>query len=156
MYFETDLAFGGLAEPNVHRRPGPGLLSVSEHVAHVARSEASIINRYLFGQPAEEWADCLFREKLFGWPPTMLERPVHPELAQMSGKEVMDEYLLQHSRCYALAKTLTMRPDHVFSDDWERVKTLRDRLRIAAYHVAYHTGQIYSARHALGEETPEN
>ncbi len=37
MYFETDLAFGGLKEENLHRRPGPGLLAVSEHAAHVAR-----------------------------------------------------------------------------------------------------------------------
>jgi hypothetical protein len=156
MYFETDLAFGGLSEENLHQRPAPTLISVSEHAAHVARSEASIVNRYLFSQKPEEWADCLFRQAEFGWPPTMLEGPVNPELARMSVAEVMGEYLIQHERCYALAKTLTLPPDHVFEDDWLRIRTVRDRLRIAAYHVAYHTGQIYAARHALGEETPEN
>lgn len=156
MYFETDLAFGGLSEENLHRRPAPGLLSVSENVAHVARSEASIVYRYLFGRPPEEWSDGLFRGAQFGWPPTMLEGPVSPELARLSVAEVMGEYLRQHERCYAMAGELELPASHVFEDDWDRIRTVRDRLRIAAYHVAYHTGQIYSARHALGEDTPEN
>lgn len=156
MYFETDLAFGGLSEENLHRRPADGLLSVSEHVAHVARSEASIVNRYLFGQEPNDWADCLFRQPEFGWPPTMLEGPVNAELSRMTVREVMDAYLEQHGRCYKLARGLDLEPDHAFEDDWSRVRTVRDRLRIAAYHVAYHTGQIYSVRHFLGEETPEN
>jgi uncharacterized damage-inducible protein DinB len=29
-------------------------------------------------------------------------------------------------------------------------------LRYMVFHVAYHTGQIYSARHFLGHETPDN
>ncbi len=156
MYFETDLAFGGLSPQNLHRRPGPGLLAISEHVAHVVRSEASIINRGLFGQSPRQWEDCLLRQPEFGWPPTMLEGPINPELERMSVDEVMDAYLRQHSRCYELAQTCHLSPDHVFKDHWERCTTVRDRLRIAAYHVAYHTGQIYSARHLLGEETPEN
>ena len=156
MYFETDLVFGGLSESNIHKRPGPGLLAVSEHAVHVARSEASIIDRFLFGRPQEEWADCLFRKKEFGWPPTMLESPVDPELVKMSVREVEAEYLKQHNRCYELAKTLKLPADHTFTDDWDRCVNVRDRLRIAAYHVGYHAGQIYSARHMLGEDTPEN
>lgn len=156
MYFETDLAFGGLSQDNLHRRPGPGLLAVSEHAAHVARSEASIVERYLFGRPHEEWADCLFRQERFGWPPEMLEGPVDPELARLTVAEVLAEYLRQHERCYQTARSLMLSPDYEFDDAWKRIHTVRDRLRIAAYHVAYHTGQIYAARHALGEETPEN
>jgi len=166
MYFEADLVFGGLQEANLHRRPAPGLLAASEHAAHLARSEASIVDRYLFGRAPESplargegapgWADCLFRRPEFGWPPTMLERPVNPELASLTVSEVYDELLAQHRRCYELAKTLELPPDHTFDDDWVRIRTVRDRLRIAAYHVAYHMGQIYSVRHLLGEETPEN
>ncbi len=156
MYFETDLAFRGLSEENLHRRPSPCLLSVSENVAHVARSEASIVYRYLLGQQPDAWADCLFREAQFGWPPTMLEGPVSPELVRMSSPDVMAEYLRQHERCYAMARDLKLPADHLFTDGWDRICTVRDRLRIAAYHVAYHTGQIYSARHALGETTPDN
>lgn len=156
MYFETDLLFEGLSEANLHRRPGPSLLAVSEHVAHVVRSEASIVNRYLFGQPEEQWADCLMRQKPFGWPPTLLESPVDSGLQSLTVAEVKAEYLRNHERCYRLAQTLDLAPDFAFDDDWDRVRTVRDRLRIAAYHVAYHCGQIYSARHLLGEETPEN
>ena len=156
MYFETDLLFAGLAQENLHRRPGPGLLAVSEHVAHVCRSEASIINRYLFGQSVAEWEDSLFRLPLFGWPPTMLEGPIHPELARLSGEEVEAEYRRQHECCYALARTLSLPADFRFDDGWDRCTTVRDRLRIAAYHVAYHAGQIYAVRHALGESTPDN
>lgn len=156
MYFETDLVFGGLSEENLHRRPGPGLMAISEHAAHVARSEASIVDRYLFGRDPEAWADCLFRRPEFGWPPTLLEQPVHPDLARMSVREVMEEYLGQHARCYELAHKLELPVEHLFEDDWERCRTVRDRLRIAAYHVAYHAGQIYATRHMLGEETPDN
>ncbi len=156
MYFETDLLFEGLSEANLHRRPAPTLLSVSEHAAHVTRSEASIFNRYLFGQSRDSLDDCLFRRPEFGWPPTMVEGPVNPELARLSVHEVKEEYLKQHARCYALAQTLELPADHGFDDDWTRVRTVRDRLRIAAYHVAYHAGQIYTVRHLLGEETPEN
>ena len=156
MYFETDLLFEGLSESNLHRRPAPNLLAISEHVAHVARSEASIFDRYLFGRSRESLDDCLFRRGEFGWPPTMLEGSVNPELASMTVHGVMDEYLKQHARCYALAKTLALPADHVFDDDWIRVPSVRERLRIAAYHVAYHAGQIYSVRHLLGEVTPEN
>lgn len=156
MYFETDLLFGGLSEANLHRRPAPGLLCVSEHIAHLARSEASIVNRYMFGQSRESLDDCLFRRPEFGWPPTMVEGPVNPELARLTAAEVKSEFLRQHERCYSLAQTITLPADHRFDDDWARVTTVRDRLRIAAYHVAYHAGQIYTARHLLGEETPEN
>ena len=156
MYFETDLLFEGLAEENLHRRPNANLLAISEHLAHVARSEASIVNRYLFGQQPDQWADCLFRKAEFGWPPTMLERPVDEVLSQMSVEDVMQEYLRQHERCYQLAVTLALPADTVFDDEWDRCRTVRDRLRIAAYHVAYHAGQVYSVRHALGEDTPEN
>lgn len=156
MYFETDLLFEGLSEENLHRRPGPNLIAISEHCAHVARSEASIVERGLFGRPAEDWADCLFREAPFGWPPTLLEGPVHPGLQEMSVADVRNKYLGQHERCYQAARHLTLPPEHEFVDAWDRVTSVRDRLRIAAYHVGYHAGQIYSVRHMLGEETPEN
>lgn len=29
-------------------------------------------------------------------------------------------------------------------------------LRYAIFHAAYHTGQIYTVRHLLGEQTPDN
>lgn len=156
MYFEADFLFDGLSESNLHRRPGQNLLSVSEHVAHLVRSEASIVERYLWGRPEEEWADSLMRRAKFGWPPTLLEQPVDSELAQLSIAVVYEELMSQHARCYQSALALELSADFEFGDDWDRCRTVRDRLRIAAYHVAYHAGQIYSARHMLGEETPEN
>lgn len=156
MYFETDLVLGGIKEENLHRRPAQNLLAISEHLAHVARSEASIICRYLAGQEDSEWQNSVLTKPLFGWPPTMIEAAVDSELAKMGLKEITDEYLNHHDKCYRLALTLNLSPDHQFQDGWNRVTTARDRLRIAAYHVAYHAGQIYSVRHLLGEETPEN
>ena len=156
MYFEVDLMFEGLRPENLHRRPAPTLLAVSEHCAHLVRSEASIVHRYLFGQAEADWADSIMRKRLFGWPPTMLESPVDPELASMSIQEVKGALLQEHERCLNLAQKLELPATHVFNDDWERCPTVGDRLRIAAYHVGYHMGQIYTARHLLGEETPEN
>lgn len=156
MYFETDLVLGGIEERHLHLRPAPNLLAVSEHLAHVARSEASIICRYLAGQDDAEWQTSILTRDLFGWPPTMLESPIDPDLARMELPELKKEYLELHERCYRLALSLPLSADHSFEDGWDRVKTVRDRLRIAAYHVAYHAGQIYSVRHMFGEETPEN
>jgi uncharacterized damage-inducible protein DinB len=34
--------------------------------------------------------------------------------------------------------------------------TYREALKYASFHVSYHTGQIYTARHLLGEQTPDN
>lgn len=156
MYFETDLVLGGIRPENLHRRPGPGLLSISEHLAHVARSEGSIIRRYLLCESDEDWQTSVLTRDVFGWPPTMLESPVEPDLAQITLKDVTEEYLRLHQGCYEAALTLILPAEHRFDDAWDRVVTVRDRLRIAAYHVAYHCGQIYSVRHLLGEETPEN
>lgn len=156
MYFEVDLVFEGVRPENLHRRPGPDLLSISEHCAHLVRSEASIVERYLFGRPPEEWADTLMRRAVFGWPPTMLESPVEADLARLTLAEVKDGLIREHERCLRAAQSLTLPAEHRFDDDWARCTTVADRLRIAAYHVAYHMGQICSARHMLGEETPEN
>lgn len=156
MYFETDLVLGGIKDEHLHLRPGANLIAISEHLAHVARSEASIICRYLAGQQDAEWQTSVLTKDIFGWPPTMLEQPIDPDLAAMGLSEIAAEYLNLHERCYQVALTLDLSPDHVFDDAWERVTTVRDRLRIAAYHVAYHAGQIYSVRHMLGEDTPEN
>lgn len=156
MYFETDLVLGGIAAEHLHQRPAPNLLAISEHLAHVARSEASIVFRYLLGRPDEEWQTSVLTRDVFGWPPTMLEKPIEEDLASLTLAEIAGEYLSLHDRCYRAALTLELPADHAFEDAWDRVTTVRDRLRIAAYHVAYHAGQIYSARHLLGEDTPEN
>ncbi len=156
MYFETDLVLQGVSAENLHRRPGPGLLAISEHLAHVARSEGSIIRRYLLGEADSAWQSSILTREIFGWPPTMLERPVEPDLARMSLSDLAEEYLGLHERCYEAAQELRLPADHQFTDNWDRVVTVRDRLRIAAYHVSYHCGQIYSVRHMLGEETPDN
>ncbi len=156
MYFEVDLVFDGIQAENLHRRPASNLISISEHCAHLVRSEASIVERYLFGRPPEQWADSLMRRAVFGWPPTMLESPVETDLALLTLAEVKDSLVREHERCLRSAQALALPASHQFDDDWTRCRTVADRLRIAAYHVAYHMGQIYSARHMLGEETPEN
>ena len=156
MYFETDLVLGGIHPEHLHRRPAANLISISEHLAHVARSEASIIFRYLLGKDPEHWPESRLFHERYGWPPTMLESAVNPELAAFSLEDLVTEYARCHDLCYQAAKLLETAADHGFNDAWDRVVTVRDRLRIAAYHVAYHHGQIYSVRHMLGEETLDN
>jgi len=39
---------------------------------------------------------------------------------------------------------------------WPPNQTYGAFLTYAAFHVAYQTGQMYSVRHLLGEETPDN
>ncbi len=34
--------------------------------------------------------------------------------------------------------------------------SFRELLKYAIFHISYHTGQMYTARHLLGEQTPDN
>lgn len=156
-YVDFDMIFEGLAEKHLHARPGPGALSISEGCAHLMRSEASIILRYLFGEPPELWEDHFMLKAPYGWPPDILMAPVDLRLREMTAKEIRLMVLDRHERLYQRSSSLDLPLDHRFEDDWSGpAPTVEVRLRFAAYHVAYHAGQMYEARHLLGETTPDN
>jgi uncharacterized damage-inducible protein DinB len=68
--------------------------------------------------------------------------------------ELYDEVKRVHEVCRA--RILEMQPDFSAKlpnrDDW----AWGDTLQYMAFHIAYHTGQMYSARHLMGHETANN
>lgn len=73
----------------------------------------------------------------------------------MTASQVCGELLRVHHEAVAHFKALAPDLDSNPSG-WPPFYTYRAFLTYAAFHVAYHTGQMYSARHLLGEATPDN
>ena len=156
-YVDFDMAFEGMSEETLHRRLSPASISIAEIAAHTTYSEASIILRYLLGIPKEDWGGDFMLRDPYGWPPRILESPPLPELLEMGVEEVKSAWMRHHRRFVAQLDSFDLPADHGFADEWsDAAPDVETRLRFAAYHVAYHIGQIYAIRQALGEATPDN
>jgi hypothetical protein len=157
-YFEVGEAFGGLADENVWKRPAPGLLSIGELAGHIAYSEAV--------RMAVDRPDLGFRPDLahvriksplvderFSYYPGTLETPPSDEHLAMGAHQVHEELLRVHQEAVYSLRSLS--PDLASpAPGWH--SDYASYLRYAAFHVAYHTGQMYSVRHLFGETTPDN
>jgi hypothetical protein len=156
-YLDFDLVFQGLSQENLVRRPHPNCLAICEHVAHIMRSEASIVRRYLFGEPEELWADHWMLKAPFGWPPDILAASIDPRFGSVEPEELKGFAHERHNAMVEYAEGIDLPIAFGFADDWaDAAPTVEVRLRFAAYHVGYHVGQMYQTRHLLGDETPEN
>ena len=140
--WEMSEAFDGLQDADVWVRAHPRLLSVGELAAHVAYGEA----RWLF--PALE--SPLFSEEAGYY----LHSVDHPVVLEIGAEALYAEVKRVHEACKA--HILEIRPDlaatHPERSDW----TWGYALEYMAFHIAYHTGQIYSVRHLMGHETADN
>lgn len=158
-YYEVPFAFEGLRDKNVWKRPSPGLLSVGELAGHIAYWEAG----KLAGAGGEKGhpdltmcrVSSLLIDPRFGYFPTTLTTPPSEQHLAMTAKQVGDELLRVHQETTESLKALNPDlssgvPGYSLNHTYEEV------LKYAVFHVSYHTGQMYSARHLLGEETPDN
>jgi hypothetical protein len=157
-YYEVKFAFEGLADENVWKRPAPGLLSVGELAGHIAYWQAVKLAGE-GGEPEPDLAKCRVRSPLidrrFGYYPTTLATPPSEQHLAMTAEQVCSELLRVHAE--SVAHFRAHNPDLDSSaPGWPPNYTYRAILTYAAFHVAYHTGQMFSARHLLGEETPDN
>jgi hypothetical protein len=159
-YFEVKEAFEGLADEHVWKRPAEGLLSVGELAGHIAYWEAV----KLAGEGKDrKWLPDLVKcpvsslliDDRFGYyPTTTATRPSEKHLA-MTAEEVCGELLRVHEE--AVAHFRALHPDLESSaPGWPPGRNYRHFLEYAVFHVGYHTGQMYSVRHLLGEKTPDN
>lgn len=157
-YYEVKFAFEGMADENVWKRPAEGILSAGELAGHIAYWEAI----RLAGEGREAVTDldrCQVSSPLidqrFGYYPTTLVTPPSDQHRAMTAEQVCGELLRVHEEAVAHFKTLNPDPD-------TRIPgcptgfTYCEYLKYASFHVAYHTGQMYSVRHLLREETPDN
>ena len=164
-YFEVTEAFRGLADENVWKRPAEGLLSAGELAGHMAYWEAV----RLAGEGGEQASDPLIGHRSlnscrvsspliddrFSYYSTTLVNPPSDQHLAMTAPQVCQELVRVHEA--AVADFKARNPDLASTPPgWPSEWTYGEFLRYLTFHVAYHTGQIYSARHLLGEVTPDN
>ncbi|CAN5593856.1 hypothetical protein BH11ARM2_BH11ARM2_04890 [soil metagenome] len=154
-FFELGEAFKGLADENVWKRPAGPLLSVGELAGHIAYWEAV---RFA-GEGGSPWPDpakCRVKSPLidarFAYYTHTVE--ASPAALALSADQVHAELLRVHQESLANLKALNPNPESEPPGlpGW----TYRESLKYTVFHVSYHTGQIYSVRHLLGEQTPDN
>jgi uncharacterized damage-inducible protein DinB len=158
-YRELAEAFDGLADENVWKRPGANLLSVGEIAGHMAQCEATMLTgpgpsfeaTPVSVLPIKSW---LLRDE-FKYPPITLQNDVVADVTARTAAEVHAELKRVHDEAAAFAKGRDLGPDDHVSG-WPEDHKWGPWLTYAAFHVAYHTGQIYLTRHLLGEATPDN
>lgn len=157
-YYEVKFAFEGLADANVWKRPAAGILSVGELAGHIAYWEAVRLAGE-GGDPEPDLAKCrvssLLIDRRFSYYPTTLELPPSEQHLAMTAEQVCSELLRVHAESVAYFKALN--PDvNSCSPGWSPNWNYGAFLRYLTFHIAYHTGQMYTVRHLLGETTPDN
>jgi hypothetical protein len=153
-----------LADENVWKRPAPGLLSVGELEGHIAYWEAMRLagggEVRLAGEgEGEDLSKCGVSSPLidfsFRYYSITIATPPSEQHLAMTAEQVCSELLRVHREAVAHFKALNPDPASPVPG-WPAHWTYGESLKYLVFHVSYHTGQIYSARHLLGEEPPDN
>lgn len=142
-HWELSEAMKDMPDEDLWRRPHPRLLSVGELIAHMAYGEATNIHGGELDSP-------LVQHQMRYYPVTVEE----PLKLEMSAEAAFKELERVHQLCNAklLADPPNLEATNPNRDDWNWGYTFR----YMTFHIAYHTGQIYSVRHLLGHETVDN
>ena len=153
-YYELQIALEGMAADKVWVRPVPTLLSVGEIAGHIAYWEAV----RLAGE-GSDLAKCKIKSPLVDnrftyYPHTMPELP-GPEHLALTAEDVYAEMTRVHQEAIAALHALAPDLDTAIPGCPSGF-TYRQYLEYASFHIAYHIGQMYSVRHLLGDETPDN
>src|SRR5947209_8651957 len=94
-YFEAKVAFEGLADENVWKRPTEGLLSVGELAGHVTYWEAVKLAGEGGEQPQPDLAKCQVSSPLidhrFAYYPTTIANPPSEQHRAMTAEQVCRE-----------------------------------------------------------------
>lgn len=142
-HWEMGEAFKGLPDDDVWKRPHPRLLSVGELACHVAYWEAQSFFGEAFESPLR-----------LGTARYYTSNSDEPFSLPLGAEELYAEVKRIHEACKA---EFTAHPH-----DSEELNPFRDNgswgwtVEYQAFHLAYHTGQMYSVRHLLGHETVDN
>ena len=154
-YWELSEALVGLPDEDVWRRPHERLLSIGEIAGHIAYWEATRLTAP--GAVHHPDLDTLpVKSPLinlgFNYYTSTMDSPTQLDL---SASEVAAEIQRVHQEVKAHAFAI----DRDSEDPLLRyggMNTWGANLRYMVFHVSYHTGQIYSARHLFGHKTPDN
>jgi hypothetical protein len=142
-HWEMGEAFKGLSDEDVWRRAHPRLLSIGELAAHVGYWEAQSFFGESFETPLSVGAARYYSANAAG-----------PFTLPIGAEELYAELKRIHEACKA---EFVAGPK-----DSEELNPHRENaswgwtIEYQAFHLAYHTGQMYSVRHLLGHETVDN
>ena len=141
-HWELTLAFEGLDDIDLWRRPHPNLLSIGELAGHVASSE---------GQLAQPIPESPLVDRQFGYYLNQVDDPIALDLT-------VDQVLAELQKVHEAAKAAALAVEDVnakvhWRDDWTWFQCVQ---YIACFHVGYHTGQAFSVRHLFGHKTNDN
>lgn len=143
-HWELGEAFKNLPDEDVWKRAHPSLLSVGELAAHIAYWEA----RSILGEGAIESPICEKAAQYY-----TINAPA-PFQLPLKAEEVYAELTRVHDAC---KNQITENPRDSEDPNPNREGwTWGMTLEYQAFHLAYHTGQIYSVRHLLGHQTEDN
>lgn len=147
-YFELGEAFTGLADENVWKRPAEGIPSVGELAGHIAYGEADrFAGKGVLTSPL---IDPRFRY----YDHTLSTPPSEEQLA-MTATEVHTELVRVHQEAVAQLKKRDLDLSGPAPEN-SPGNTFGEMLQYMIFHVGYHVGQMYTVRHLLGEQTPDN
>ncbi|MGV3616462.1 MAG: DinB family protein [Fimbriimonas sp.] len=147
---EFAIALGDFPEGDLWKRAHPRLLSVGELSAHIAYAQAA----WVFGGGS-------YGPDLTTLPVTspLIDSAVRYYLGNVEHPFTLDltapQVLAEVTRVYERVKEAIAEKgkDDPYPGQWG---TWGNLVQYQVFHVAYHTGQIYSVRHLLGHETEDN
>lgn len=142
-HWELGEAFTGLPDADLWTRPSNRLVSIGEIASHIAYSEAKAILGTLEGTP--------FENSVVRYYPVSLDSRFTMDFGSA---ELYRQVQLVHEKCKdsVLKMNPTLEAVNPHRQDW----TWHQTLEYMAFHVAYHTGQIYALRHLMGHKTVDN
>lgn len=145
---EFGIALEGMPDEDLWKRPHPRLLSVGELAGHVIYWESKKGSDHL---PEESRIKSPIIEDGFSYYTDEVDKPVTKNIG-------VAELWKEAQRVHEEAKKNVLALDPGYDD-----KVAPDsripwgfNVEYTAFHIAYHTGQIYSARHLLGHTTTDN
>lgn len=141
--FELGEGFKGMPDEQLWTRPHPRLLSVGELGVHVGYWLAQSFFGETFESPLMVAGGEYYTKNVS-----------EPVTVQMTAEEMFSEIkrVFEAGSQWLLDNPKDSDDANPYREGW----TWGYVLEYQAFHVAYHTGQIYSVRHLLGHETADN
>lgn len=147
---ELSIAIDGTPDEDLWTRAHPKLFSVGELGGHVAYWQA--VWALGTGDPNVPLDSLPIDSPLIAQSFRYYSHSVDSETQLgLTTAELQNEIMRIHAAAKVVA--LDMDFDSPYPGNW---RTWGNIVQYQAFHVAYHTGQVYSVRHMLGHETEDN
>lgn len=147
---ELAISLSDFPDQDLWKRPNPKLLSAGELAGHIAYWQAVWVGAE--GKDRPELDSLSIKSPLinhaFRYYTTNVETAV---ALNLSSQQVLEELMRVHNEVKSVVQSKQI--DEPYPGQW---RTWGNLVQYQVFHVAYHTGQIYSVRHLLGHATEDN